>query len=222
VLGPLSYGVVSQVSAVTWYRSGGAPAPDAVYQPIGAASLAASYLRIAGSGGNANLDPAVVGSGVAPTWASGTGWTLNGSTQWLASGITPGPDSVAVVRFSGGVTGSRAPFGSNGTSNARFLILPAISGSRFYQHGGSASTSGAIATGTMGLTSTAGYLNGALDISYSAVWGSGPIPVAIGGNNNGGTVGNFWSGNIQAIAFYPTSTGHATWVPAVLTAMAAL
>lgn len=64
----------------------------AAYQPIGAASLAASYVNLANPG---TYDAA---PGVAPTWASATGWTFNGSTQYLTTGITPprGPNMVAI------------------------------------------------------------------------------------------------------------------------------
>lgn len=52
----------------------------AAYQPIGAASLAASYTNLANPG---TYDAA---PGTAPTFAAATGWTFDGSTQYLTTG----------------------------------------------------------------------------------------------------------------------------------------
>jgi hypothetical protein len=86
----MSANLTAQNYTNAWWAAGGSAAKiSAVYKPKGAANLAASYLRIAGSGGNANLDPAVVGVGVAPTWNATNGWIFNGTTQFLSTGIVP-------------------------------------------------------------------------------------------------------------------------------------
>ena len=82
---PSVYGVVSQQSSANWWEAGGATGAVAVYQPIGAASLAASYVNLANPG---TYDAA---PGVAPTWAS-AGWTSNG-TEYLGYG------SVSTTQF---------------------------------------------------------------------------------------------------------------------------
>ena len=53
----------------------------AAYQPKGAASLAASYVNLANPG---TYDAA---PGAAPTWASATGWTFNGTQYLVVAGL---------------------------------------------------------------------------------------------------------------------------------------
>jgi hypothetical protein len=72
-----------------WLADGGDPADVlAVWQPIGAADLDASYWRLDGLAGNINLDPVAVGAGVAPSFNSAKGWGFNGSSTYLSSGVT--------------------------------------------------------------------------------------------------------------------------------------
>lgn len=66
-----------------WDNSGAISGCVAAYQPIGAASLAASYSNLANPG---TYDASPV---VAPTFATATGWAFDGSTQYLTTGITP-------------------------------------------------------------------------------------------------------------------------------------
>jgi len=75
----MSVRVMAPQAAVDWWLSGGINAANAivVYQPKGAASYAASLVNLA----NPGTYDAYAGS--APTWAAGTGWTFNGSTQYL-------------------------------------------------------------------------------------------------------------------------------------------
>lgn len=65
---PAFGGAASPPAAAPWYLAGGAPTPIAVYQPKGAASLAASYVNLANPG---TYDAAadVPGYG-APTWTT--------------------------------------------------------------------------------------------------------------------------------------------------------
>src|SRR3989344_7466925 len=95
----------------TWTTAGGAPTPVAAYQPISAASLTASYANLANPG---TYTAAV---GVAPTFASSTGWTFNGSTQYLTTGVIPANGWSMIVRFSNatGATVNGVAAGSNGT-----------------------------------------------------------------------------------------------------------
>jgi hypothetical protein len=84
----------------SWWLSGGISAENVagVWQAKGAASLAASYLRLAGDQGYANIDPAIVG-GVAPAWDATNGWTGNG-TAYLKTGIVPDNNYSIIVKFS--------------------------------------------------------------------------------------------------------------------------
>ncbi len=81
---------------IEWWLRGGIPAANciAAYQPINAASLAASYVNLANPGTN---DAA---PGVAPGWNKTDGWTFNGLTQYLTTGIIPASGYSMIIRFS--------------------------------------------------------------------------------------------------------------------------
>lgn len=73
----------------------------AAYRAKGVASYAASLTNLANPGTNDATE------GVAPSWAGATGWTFNGSTQHLLTGLSPTSDATwsALVRFSGAQIG---------------------------------------------------------------------------------------------------------------------
>lgn len=80
--------------AVDWWLAGGASGCLVAYQPKGAASLAASYVNLANPG---TLDAV---EGVAPTFDAGTGWTFNGTDQYLYTGVIPvAQDYSMLARF---------------------------------------------------------------------------------------------------------------------------
>ena len=64
----------------------------AAYQPKGAADLAASYVNLI-TPGTYNAAP-----GTAPTFDAATGWTFNGSTQYLTTGVVPASGYSMLVR----------------------------------------------------------------------------------------------------------------------------
>lgn len=86
-----------------WDADGAISGCVAAYQPVGAASLAASYSNLANPG---TYDAA---PGVAPTFSTTEGWILNGSTQWLDSGVTRGSGYTMIVRVY--ATGDGVPMG---------------------------------------------------------------------------------------------------------------
>ena len=102
--------------ATDWWLAGGAPTPVAVYQPKGAASLSASYTNLVNPG-TYNAAP-----GVAPTWDAATGWTFNGTTQYLTTSVIPTGAYSALARFSnsGGVN-ARWLFGTSNTAVTSFF-----------------------------------------------------------------------------------------------------
>lgn len=195
------------------YLAGGAPMPLAVYDPMGAANLAASYLRIAGTGGNANLDPAVVGAGVAPTHTPGTGWIGDG-TKWLSTGLANIPATYTMlIRFTGwaGHLTYLAGLANYGLENR--------SGGAIHRYVNGGTLNQAVVTsGVLCVAGDTGYLNGVA---------AGTIPA---GSAPAGGLSIFCRGaglaittaNIQYFIVYDNSTGHATWVPAVSAAVAAL
>lgn len=91
-------GAVAAPPAANWWEAGSAPAPVAVYQPKGAASLAASYVNLVNPG-TSDIDPQV-----APGWSSEAGWSSDG-TQWLKAvtdfSLAADQSQAVLVRYSG-------------------------------------------------------------------------------------------------------------------------
>jgi hypothetical protein len=204
----------SNSAAVPWYQAGGAPVPFAAYQPIGAASLAASYLRIAGTGGNANLDPAVVGVGVAPTFAAATGWALNGSSQFLDTGFVPATNVYSfVVRYAAAAGGQILSCYTSGSRNVQ------ITSTSFSYPNTSASV---LASGVKGLTPVEGYHDGvARSLTFTGWTSTNARSLYIGARNNIGTADGFFGGTIAALAIY-SGTLTTPQMLAISTAMANL
>lgn len=210
-------------AAADWWTAGGAPTPIAVYQPKGAASLAASYVNLINPG---TYDAA---PGIAPT-LDATGWVFNG-TQYLLTGIIPkdGQDQAVLVRYAGaGVANGYLVGVMNNATSKRFALIPSWTGSafgeRYYANLElvSITNTASNANGVLAVSGTSGYLNGNIDKtgigpgSGLAITGG----VLIGGMLQDG-IGyhSFFLGSILAVAIWNTSTGHATWMPAVAAAV---
>jgi hypothetical protein len=208
---------VSDEITDAWYLAGGAPMPVVAYQPIGAASLADSYVNLVNPG---TLDAA---PGVAPTWASGTGWGFDGSTQYLTTGIVPASGYSVVVRFSDSAPLSYIVVGVASALGAGMqLYTRRLSGQAAWRSGGLLDSSPTMTDGVMGIAGQAAYRDGVLEGTIPDWTTAETRAFFVGANNNVGSPSNFFAGNVQAVAIYDTSTDHAVWVPAVSAAMAAL
>jgi len=218
------------VAATTpgWWLSGGISASDVagVWQPKGAASLAASYLRLDGDQGYANIDPAVVGGGlpgVAPGFGA-NGWVFNG-TQYLNSGIVPAIGYSMLARFSNASGDTTAVCGSTRTNApiGRFYLRHRhIGTNRIYGYGDSVrNISGALTSGVMGLAGVNCYLDGVSDGTIVGSWTNNEYAIFFGASNNSNTVATNLIGNAEAITIYKTIIS-AAQVAAVSAAMAAL
>ena len=209
----------ARAAVAPWWLAGGAPEPVAVYQPIGAASLAASYVNLANPG---TFDAA---PGVAPTWASGTGWAFNGTSQFLTTGVTfSGNQTYSVLlRFSNAVFVGNFRRLLGAVQNYEIMLSPQfLSNFRGYTHGAQRTPSGTNAAGVMGFAGRQPYFDGVTDGNPIAeTIGVDSDPVFIGGRNNAGVAQTFFQANVQAIAIY-SSTLDASQVAAVSAAMAAL
>ena len=171
----------------------------------GAASLADSYTDLSGNGNDLAL-------GVAPTWASGTGWAFNGSTQYLDTGIVPGGTGWSVVvSYSGAVSSTNAACGvfDNGVADRVLAVWPIYNGRTDYtvyinDGKGRNSTSAGSASGVIGLSALALYIDGSP--AASGIWfdtgTSISINLYVGAINKDGAASDFFLGNIQAIAVY--------------------
>ena len=203
-----------------WWLSGGVSAANAiaVYQPIGAASLAASYTNLANPG---TYDAA---PGVAPTWASATGWT-SGGAAYLTTGVVPADGASMLVRYSVNDTLDNAICGelvgpASGWFGFRFLGQLSPDVIRFYGNGGlgSAPYNSSVSNGVLGVAGTAGYING---ISVITLVGVAGATGAIRLMGYYGAETRYMQGSIQAFAIYDTALS-AAQVAAISSAMSAL
>ncbi len=187
----------------------------AAYQPKGAASLAASYINLANPG---TYDAA---PGVAPTWATATGWTFNGATQYLLTGITPVNDQTwSMIAQVSNVTQTlfRPIAGTVVLLPTRSFQLQAYRTSPgvLYGSGSYQIVAPNISAGNLCVAGTQGYRNGVAN---------GAVINAVAGTLAAITIGmtniEYYGGNILALAIY-SGTLSAPQVAAVSAAMAAL
>jgi len=200
--------------AGNWWDAGGAPTPIAVYQMKGAASLAASYVNLINPG---TYDAA---PGVAPTWDSTNGQIYNGTTQYLITGINQAQNMTVIIRCSNLTTTDGVIFGSRG--DPRLYVQNTTTNVFNWGTGYLGGTTGG---GVYALANNNAYFNSTSLGTTFGTWSgsSGLTPMSIGGISRAGGVYNiFCAGYVQAIGIWNTDTNHATWVPAVSTAMAAL
>lgn len=101
-----------------WDNSGAISGCVAAYQPIGAASLAASYVNLQNPG---VYDCA---PGTAPTFATATGWTFTG-TQWLTvTGLSAAAKPVTIIARAtfDSIADYRTIVGASGNGGAHFYL----------------------------------------------------------------------------------------------------
>lgn len=195
----------------------------AAYQPKGAASLAASYTNLAQPG---TYDAA---PGTAPTWASATGWTFNG-TQYLTTGVVPTGVETVLCRFSDAQNFATeiCMFGSQAGSSAIFTIEPSYNNKVRYRFGGGGGGVGehpdvapGLTAGVLGMSGRKAFRNGADEGVSLMAWSGTGISTYIGALHFGAGAVLHWPGNIQALAIY-SDTLTAGEVATVSAAMAAL
>ena len=190
----------------------------AAYQPKGAASLAASYVNLANPG---TYDAA---PGVAPTLTA-DGWTFDGTTQYLTTGIVPGTGWTMIVRVNqnGGQNVQLIAGASETNANGFALRLIVASLQAVYVHGSGWSADVVSLSGIHAIAKQQGYYNGI----PTASGGSGTLSttrgIFIGQQNVAGSIYDpyFFSGSMDALAIY-SDTLTAGEVAAVSAAMAAL
>lgn len=216
-------GGVAATAAAPWYLSGGidASACVAAYKAIGAASAAASYVNLANPG---TYDLTTT---AAPAFAAETGWTFNGTTQFLRCGITTGADASwsYIMRYSDlTTTGTRWLFGGGTFDN--LLIIQQSGGEQFTLFHGAGVGGGAIndpvlTGGVYGICGKVGYRNGVADATAIGAGALGAqTPIALGAGYYFGTLANFSAIKIQAFVIYNITL--TTENVAVKAAMAAL
>lgn len=162
----------------------------------GAASLAASYTDLSGTGNDLTL-------GVVPSWNVTNGWVFAGAAPYLKTGIVATASSgwSYAVRLSNFTTGNAFGFYTDGTNQVRI----AYSGAKFFAgNGGGVTTGTAIAAGVATIASTDIYFEGA-DIDNIPSGASGTGEVYIGCVNAGGSPNYYGALYVQALAIYSTT-----------------
>lgn len=204
----------ASASAADWWDVPGQTCV-AAYAPKGAVDLAASYINLTG---NATYNAA---PGVAPTWDATGGWTFNGSTQYLLTGVVPAAGWTMIVRFSNAITGSLAS-ARIANLNSQFLMLFTVGGEIRYGYGNqSDQTVSLVAAGVVALAGGNAYLDGASVATVSGTFGGAVPAIFIGATNSAGSPFIFLNGKIQAIAIYSTTLSAGN-VATLTTLMAAL
>jgi len=147
-----------------------------------------------------------------------TGWTFDGTTQYLTTGVNPASTWSFLLRMSDGTAATKYIAGIVAT-NQTFLFIHTSGAVLFYNNttpSGGISSSGAPGADVLAIAGVNAYRNGVLV--------SGTMPgtaQATSGIEIGRVTGaNYFPGKIQAVAIWNTSTGHATWMPAVSAAVA--
>ena len=211
--------------AVDWWLAGGISAANciAAYQAKGAASLAASYVNLANPG---TYDAA---PGVAPTWVSGTGWTFNGSNQYLETGIVPDNDqswSVFCQFDNGALNLLRSLIALDDGSGKQFILRHYQSDKTVYGNGSFVFVASPIASGNLGISGNQGYKNGISD-GLPIAAGAGSIAedldlyIAAQRQQHGSGVDAYFSGDIVSVSIYNIVLS-VSQITAVTNAMAAL
>lgn len=206
-------------AAVPWYLAGGAPTPIAVYEPLGKADLATSYVNLI-TPGTYNAAP-----GTAPTFDAATGWTFNGTTQYLTTGVVPASGYSMLVRVAdmgsdvGWIVGAY-----NSSGNNRFS-LGNPNGANRIEYGSGKTVDvvygATVASGVLAVAGQQGYRDGSPTGAAIAAW-NGAIVAGLEIARLGGLGGSpTLAVKIQVLAIYP-DTLTALQVAAVSAAMAAL
>lgn len=204
------------VAGANWWEVPGKTCV-AAYQPKGAASYAASKTNLANPG---TYDAA---EGTAPSWAAATGWTFDGSDDYLNTGINPKGIWSMFIAFNSASPGNICGRRTAPLNNSFYLVPTGGAGERVAQNDGQyvRVSPGAVSSGVFGLAHDEMYLNGISDgemPSPSPL--SGILPIYLGGINNNGSPA-YCAVVITAFAIW-SDTLTDSEVATVSTAMAAL
>lgn len=217
---------------VSWWLSGGISAANclAAYTPKGAASLAASYDNNAAPG-NGLADGAYdTAPGVAPSFDAATGWTFNGSSQYLKTGVRLyQPYTVISSYNNAGFSSSDYHFGIVSTSPSTIFYDYQISAGFISSFANGSSrdsfTTVSVTTGIACIAGAKAYWNGADTLlSLDSSWAYDPNPSGgcfIGSRNFSGSPNGYNDCVITAFAIYNTTLTSAQ-VSAVSAAMMSL
>ncbi len=164
------------------------PGVVAAYQPVRAPGpLLARYNMRAGGTNAYRAEP-----GVLPTWGAATGWTFDGTTQYLRVAMTPRADWSLLMRFSnfsGGATSAQGLCGGVGNDDITTMLYlnPNYNNSAHVYNNMSRRTAGdtlivspALTGGVLAVAGARGYLNGVAEGNVTQVAHRDTPYIAIG------------------------------------------
>jgi hypothetical protein len=205
-----------------WYRAGGAPEPLAAYAFKGADSQAVGEVNLVNPG---TFD---LTGGVAPGWNAADGLVFTAANgEYRNTGIAVATNMTVIIRFHNLSTGISQYIGARtGTiGSAGLMIQPTSSNPNrhiwYYGNVVVKNTVGELTSNVLAIAGSNAYVDG-VDDGVTLSQAATAQTIFLGALNNGGSPVGFMDGNIVAAAIYPTSTDHATWVPAVSAETAAL
>lgn len=198
----IAAGVLGGGAAVPWYKT--VPL-IAAYTPIGAASLAASYVNLV-SPGTYDLT-----TNAAPVFSSTLGWQcISGQNNRLVTGIVPSNtvNRYAIVKFAGGDTNNahRWLFGCNASPSCFFGYKNASSDGTpdvWNGDGTPYNQDANVEEATIVINGLKVYKDGLHigSISAGASYDQGDKGIVICALNNNGTITQYFLGYIQAFAY---------------------
>lgn len=209
----IAAGVLGGSAPVPWYLDGGVSpiSPDNVlraYQAIGAFSYNQAKTNLANT-----TEKMTDAAATKPTWSTTAGFTMNGTSQFINTGIIlPNRNCTVIFRLANGNVDNawRTAIGAyNNPSGSRYEIGP-TSGyaepSKVNYVNGQGNTkevAPALGDGTLAIAGTKAYRNGVLDDTLPNNDTLVPsIALYLGARNNNPSPVQYWGGNVLALAAY--------------------
>lgn len=214
----IGYGLAQsrrRASALNWWQAGGATGCVGAWRAKGAATYESSKIDLSGSENNLT-------EGSAPSWSASIGWSFDGVSQYLKTGIVPFSDYSGFGQFSSYVSG--VVFGEAGAGSAGFAVYPTAASKVFYYGSGELSKSPGITSGNLAVcgyqTRRAAYRNGASDGTIPS-GSESPLEIYIGASSFPFPSFLPCNGTVDAVAIYNNSLSD-TIAAAIASAMASL
>ena len=204
--------IIETTTLTKWYLAGGIALANCklALKQAEAIDLADSYINLANPGTN-NAVPVV-----APLFNVALGWSFDGLTQYLTTGLAPVNNQTwsMIIKYSGFLTGADTILGLYETADKAFYMQLNTTGTKtVWVNGGTSGNHPYIAQlnrkGVLCFAGSKKYLNGAY------VLGNGDLPAGAGaitydiwiGQVHYSAPANFYDGFIQAIAVYDKVLG---------------
>lgn len=209
----IAAGVLGGSAPVPWYLDGGESpiSPDnvlRVYQAIGAFSYNQAKTNLANT-----AEKMTDVAATKPTWSTSAGFTLNGTSQFINTGIIlPNRNCTVIFRLANGNVDNawRTAVGAYGNpAGSRFEIGPTCGyaePSKVNYANGQNNTkevAPALGDGTLAIAGTKAYRNGVLDDTLPNNDTAVPaIALYLGARNTNSSPSQYWGGDVLALAAY--------------------